>query len=154
MELNVYNRSRQKGYASYRKIFEEIFKKTITTLGLSDNVSVSVIFVSDKKIHQINKEYRNIDRPTDVISFALSDYQEDNDYVAEELGDIFISVDAAKRQAKEYDHSEKREICFLFTHGLLHLNGFDHQTKEEEKEMIKYQKMILDDIVSENDKGE
>ncbi len=154
MELNVYNRSRQKGYASYRKIFEEIFKKTITTLGLNDNVSVSVIFVSDKKIHQINKEYRNIDRPTDVISFALSDYQSDNDYVAEELGDIFISVDAAKRQAKEYEHSEKREICFLFTHGLLHLNGFDHQTKEEEKEMIKYQKMILDDIVSENDKGE
>ncbi len=154
MELNVYNRSRQKGYASYRKIFEEIFKKTITTLGLNDNVSVSVIFVSDKKIHQINKEYRNIDRPTDVISFALSDYQGDNDYVAEELGDIFISVDAAKRQAKEYEHSEKREICFLFTHGLLHLNGFDHQTKEEEKEMIKYQKMILDDIVSENDKGE
>ncbi len=154
MELNVYNRSRQKGYASYRKIFEEIFKKTITTLGLNDNVSVSVIFVSDKKIHQINKEYRNIDRPTDVISFALSDYQGDNDYVAEELGDIFISVDAAKRQAKEYEHSEKREICFLFTHGLLHLNGFDHQTKEEEKDMIKYQKMILDDIVSENDKGE
>ena len=154
MELNVYNRSRQKGYASYRKIFEEIFKKTIITLGLNDNVSVSVIFVSDKKIHQINKEYRNIDRPTDVISFALSDYQGDNDYVAEELGDIFISVDAAKRQAKEYEHSEKREICFLFTHGLLHLNGFDHQTKEEEKEMIKYQKMILDDIVSENDKGE
>ena len=154
MELNVYNRSRQKGYASYRKIFEEIFKKTIATLGLNDNVSVSVIFVSDKKIHQINKEYRNIDRPTDVISFALSDYQGDNDYVAEELGDIFISVDAAKRQAKEYEHSEKREICFLFTHGLLHLNGFDHQTKEEEKEMIKYQKMILDDIVSENDKGE
>lgn len=154
MELNVYNRSRQKGYASYRKIFEEIFKKTITALGLNDNVSVSVIFVSDKKIHQINKEYRNIDRPTDVISFALSDYQGDNDYVAEELGDIFISVDAAKRQAKEYEHSEKREICFLFTHGLLHLNGFDHQTKEEEKEMIKYQKMILDDIVSENDKGE
>ena len=154
MELNVYNRSRQKGYAYYRKIFEEIFKKTITTLGLNDNVSVSVIFVSDKKIHQINKEYRNIDRPTDFISFALSDYQGDNDYVAEELGDIFISVDAAKRQAKEYEHSEKREICFLFTHGLLHLNGFDHQTKEEEKEMIKYQKMILDDIVSENDKGE
>ena len=154
MELNVYNRSRQKGYASYRKIFEEIFKKTIATLGLNENVSVSVIFVSDKKIHQINKEYRNIDRPTDVISFALSDYQGDNDYVAEELGDIFISVDAAKRQAKEYEHSEKREICFLFTHGLLHLNGFDHQTKEEEKEMIKYQKMILDDIVSENDKGE
>ncbi len=154
MELNVYNRSRQKGYASYRKIFEEIFKKTIITLGLNDNVSVSVIFVSDKKIHQINKEYRNIDRPTDVISFALSDYQGDNDYVAEELGDIFISVDAAKRQAKEYEHSEKREICFLFTHGLLHLNGFDHQTKEEEKDMIKYQKMILDDIVSENDKGE
>ncbi len=154
MELNVYNRSRKKGYASYRKIFTEIFEKTISVLGLSDDVSVSVIFVSDKKIHEINKKYRNIDRVTDVISFALADSKDENDYIAQELGDIFISVDAAKRQAIEYDHSEKREICFLFTHGLLHLNGFDHQNKDEEKEMVKYQKMILDDIVSENDKGE
>lgn len=154
MELNVYNRSRKKGYGDYKKIFEEIFEKTINVLNLADNVSVSVIFVGDKKIRQINRDYRNIDRPTDVISFALSDSKDENDYFADELGDIFINIDAAKRQAEEYEHSEKREICFLFTHGLLHLNGFDHQNKEDEKEMIKYQKMILDDIVSENDKGD
>ncbi|MDO4377571.1 MAG: rRNA maturation RNase YbeY [Erysipelotrichia bacterium] len=154
MELNVYNRSRRKGYSNYKKIFGIIMRKTIAVLNLNDNISVSVIFVSDKKIKEINRDYRNIDRPTDVISFALADNKTENDYFAEELGDIFINVDAAIRQAKEYEHSEKREICFLFTHGLLHLNGFDHQTAEEEKKMIKYQKEILDDIVSENDKGE
>ncbi len=154
MELNVYNRSRKKGYSNYKKIFNVIMQKTIAVLNLNDNISVSVIFVGDKKIREINRDYRNIDRPTDVISFALADNKTENDYFAEELGDIFINVDAAIRQAKEYEHSEKREICFLFTHGLLHLNGFDHQTPDEEKEMIKYQKEILDDIVSENDKGE
>ena len=113
-----------------------------------------VDLVSLEEIHKINKEYRHVDRPTDVISFALADNKDQNDYFENELGDIFINIDAAKRQAVEYQHSLKREICFLFTHGLLHLNGFDHMNKEDEKEMISYQKKILNDIVSEDDKGE
>lgn len=154
MELNVYNRTREKGYALYKKYFIQILNKTIEVLKLSDNISVSVIFVKDKRIKQINRDYRGIDRATDVISFALADNKDQNDYFENELGDIFINIDAAKRQAVEYQHSLKREICFLFTHGLLHLNGFDHMNKEDEKEMISYQKKILNDIVSEDDKGE
>ena len=154
MELNVINRTRRKGYVQYREIFEEILAKTINVLDLSEDVCVSVIFTLDKKMHQINREYRNVDRTTDVISFALKDNMDEGDYVAEELGDIFINIDAAQRQAIEYNHSEKREICFLFTHGLLHLNGFDHMNKEDEAEMIKYQKMILDDIIAQDDKQE
>ncbi|MGN1398809.1 MAG: rRNA maturation RNase YbeY [Erysipelotrichaceae bacterium] len=149
MELNVYNRTREKGYASYRTYFDLILKRTIEVLDLSDDISVSVIFVKDKRIQQINRDYRGIDKATDVISFALSDNKDQQDYIENELGDIFINIEAAQRQALEYQHSLKREICFLFTHGLLHLNGFDHMNKEDEKEMISYQKKILDDIVSE-----
>jgi len=152
MELNVINRTKRKGYAQYKEIFSQIFAKTIQVLGLNDELYVSVIFTLDKRMHQINRDYRGVDRTTDVISFALKDEMGEGDYIEEELGDIFINIDAAKRQAIEYGHSEKREICFLFTHGLLHLNGFDHMTKEDEAEMIQYQKKILDDIIPQDDK--
>jgi len=151
MNLNVFNKTREKGYKEYKKDFENIFQNAISILELNEDSCVSVIFVKDKKMHSINKEFRGIDRTTDVISFALSDNQDEGDYIPEELGDIFINVDAAKRQALEYDHSLRREICFLFTHGICHLSGFDHQTKEEEEEMISYQKKILDNIVSRKD---
>ena len=95
------------------------------------NVIFNIIFVNNEQIHQINKEYRGIDRPTDVISFAL------------EEGDIYISVDKIKEQAKEYGHSEKREMAFLTIHGILHLLGYDHMTKEDEEVMFKEQELIL-----------
>lgn len=152
MELNVYNRTRIKGLAGYRRIFEKIFEKAAKNLALNPQSSVSVIFVKDERMHQINRDYRGIDRTTDVISFALADNQDENDYIETELGDIFINIDAAVRQAEEYEHSEKREICFLFTHGLLHLCGFDHMKPEDEKVMIAKQKEILDDIVSPQDR--
>ena len=106
---------------------------------------MSCVLVDDEEIHRINKDYRNIDRATDVISFAL----EDNDQFYVEgmprsLGDIFISVDHAKAQAQEYGHSLYREMCFLFTHGLLHLLGYDHMNEDDEKEMFALQKAILD----------
>jgi len=104
----------------------------------------SVIIVDNERIHEINKEYRNIDRPTDVISFALEDNKEfdfDNYRV---LGDIYISIDKVKEQAKEYGHSEKRELAFLTIHGFLHLLGYDHMKEEDEKVMFKKQEEILD----------
>jgi len=151
MALNVYNQTDYRGYLKYREYFREILNNAREVLDLPKRVAVSVIFVNDEQIHQINRDYRNIDRPTDVISFALADNKDEIDYIPEELGDIFINIDAARRQAVDYQHSEKREICFLFTHGLLHLNGFDHQTKEEEQEMIRYQKLILDKLVGQDD---
>ncbi len=151
MALNVYNQTDYRGYVKYKQLFSQIFRKGKEVLGLKGRLDVSVIFVNDEQIHQINLEYRDVDRPTDVISFALHDSQDEGDYIAEELGDIYIIIDAARRQAIDYQHSEKREICFLFTHGLLHLCGYDHMTPEDEQEMIALQKTILDDIVSQDD---
>ena len=108
-----------------------------------ENSIFNVIIVSTEKIHELNKTYRNIDRPTDVISFALED---DETFVKTDyrvLGDIYICLDKAKEQAIEYGHSFKREICFLSIHGLLHLLGYDHMTKEDEEIMFGKQEMIL-----------
>ena len=108
------------------------------------NAIFSVIFVEDDEIHQINREYRKVDRITDVISFAF----EDNDNLMYNdirmLGDIYICIPQMKRQALDYCHSEKRELSFLAVHGLLHLLGYDHMTPEDEKEMFALQEMILD----------
>lgn len=103
----------------------------------------NIIFVSNKEIHEINREYRHTDRVTDVISFALEDNQ---DVVYQDfrlLGDIYIAIDIAYDQAIEYNHSREREVCFLATHGLLHLLGYDHMTEEEEKIMFKEQEELL-----------
>ena len=143
MALNVYNQTSERGFSKYRSYFSRIFRNAKKHVDLKRGTVVSVIFVNDE---------RNVDRPTDVISFALRDDDSEGDYVEEELGDIFINIDAARRQAVDYGHSLKREICFLFTHGLLHLCGYDHMTKEDEAEMIALQKKILDELVSQDDK--
>lgn len=108
-----------------------------------DNAYFNVIFVDNEEIKKINKEYRGIDKETDVISFALEDeklIRVENERI---LGDIYISIEKAKVQAEEYDHSLKREICFLTTHGFLHLLGYDHMNKEDEEVMFKLQEEIL-----------
>ena len=138
-------------YDDFKDDYEDIYRKIIETachlLKIDDDLELSVIFVDDKKIHEINKDYRNIDRSTDVISFALEDNEQ---YYLEgmprELGDIFISIDHARLQAQEYGHSFYREMCFLFTHGLLHLLGFDHMKEEDEQEMFAMQDCILQEL--------
>lgn len=129
---------------NYEEDFTAIIEQALKTLHIEDDVEVSCVLVDDERIHEINREYRHIDRSTDVISFAM----EDNDQFYVEgmprtLGDIFISVDHAKKQAEEYGHSLRREMCFLFTHGILHLLGYDHMTDEQEKEMFGLQDQIL-----------
>lgn len=109
-----------------------------------DNCMFNIIFINDAEIHKINKEYRGVDRPTDVISFALEDNKDIEYKDFRLLGDIYISVDRAIEQASEYNHSLKRELCFLSTHGILHLLGYDHQTKEDEEEMFTKQKELLE----------
>ena len=96
-----------------------------------------------KQMDKINKEYRNIDKTTDVISFALEDEKRENFTKIRLLGDIYISIDKAKEQAISYEHSLERELSFLAVHGLLHLLGYDHMTKEDEKIMFTKQKEIL-----------
>lgn len=107
-------------------------------------VEFNIIIVDNEKIHAINKEYRGIDRETDVISFALEDDKSMILVGNRVLGDIYISIDKAKEQAKLYNHSLKRELCFLSIHGLLHLLGYDHMNKEDEEKMFSLQKEILD----------
>lgn len=107
------------------------------------NAIFSIIFVNEKKIQKINNEYRGIDKITDVISFAFEDNADIvyNDFRV--LGDIYICIPRMLEQAKEYGHSEKRELAFLTVHGLLHLLGYDHQKREEENEMFALQELIL-----------
>ena len=111
-----------------------------------DNVTFNIIIVDNEEIHKINKEYRGIDRPTDVISFALED--EKDMMLASDagriLGDIYISIDKCRSQAEEYGHSFLRELAFLSVHGFLHLQGYDHMKPEDEKVMFGLQDEILD----------
>ncbi len=104
----------------------------------------SIIFVDSSEIKRINKEYRNKDSVTDVISFAYNDNDVDNIYAENEIGDIFICLERAKEQALEYGHSLEREVGFLAVHGYLHLKGYDHMTLEDEKVMFKLQEEILE----------
>ena len=122
---------------------EEYLKFVVKKLDI-ENAIFNIIFVTNEEIHNINKEYRNIDRVTDVISFALED---NKDIVYDDfrlLGDIYIAIDVAYDQAVEYNHSREREVCFLATHGLLHLLGYDHMKEEDEKEMFGLQEELLD----------
>lgn len=130
--------------------FEEVAKTIFNHLKLDGYFIFEVNLVDLDIIHKINKEYRNIDRPTDVISFAFED-----DYVGEskiignenlprDLGEIFICSEVCINQAKEYDHSLKREMTFLFTHGLLHLLGYDHMELADEVVMFDLQDEIMD----------
>ena len=122
----------------------EILKDLINEKTLGNVGVVDLVLVTDPVIEIMNKEYRDKDGPTDVISFAyleVTDFDESVDEVI--VGDIFVSVDTAKKQAKEKKHSFKKEMEILFVHGLLHLLGFDHKNDKEEKEMERWAKKIL-----------
>ena len=124
---------------------EEYMKFVVRKLEIEKGI-FNIIFVDNDIIHKINKEYRKVDRVTDVISFALED---NPDIVYDDfrlLGDIYIAIDVAYDQAIEYNHSREREVCFLATHGVLHLLGYDHMTEEEAKEMERRQEEILQSL--------
>ncbi|CAH1204354.1 rRNA maturation RNase YbeY [Paenibacillus sp. 2RAB27] len=144
---------------------EELLKLAGEIEGVSEG-EVALTFVDDETIQDLNKQYRNLDKPTDVLSFAMSEfgddeiqinYEDDGDdsegeleegetvseAFIEPLGDIIISVPRAIAQAEEYGHSVERELGFLFVHGFLHLIGYDHQSEEEEKVMFAKQEDIL-----------
>ena len=124
---------------------DKIINKTLEMEGVDSSI-FSIVFIDDEKMHELNKTYRGIDRTTDVLSFAF----EDNNklcYNIRQLGEIFISIPRMQEQAKEYGHSEVRELSFLVVHGLLHLLGYDHTKGEkEEKEMFSKQELVLDEF--------
>lgn len=131
---------------------EKLLKKTVQVTVQQENPSldpeVSILLVDDPAIQELNCEYRGIDRPTDVLSFAMEEETEDSPpFISFEedniLGDIVISLETARRQAEEYNHSLERELGFLTVHGVLHLLGYDHCTKEEETKMRAKEEAVL-----------
>jgi len=124
------------------EILNDYVKYLVEKLGL-EKCEFNIILVDNKRIHEINKEYRNVDRETDVISFAMEDNM-DIEYVDFRLlGDIYISIDKCYSQALDYGHSKVREICFLATHGVLHLLGYDHMEEDDERVMFSMQEDLL-----------
>ena len=142
MEIGIFNQTNEKldkELDELKDMLSDFCKRE--DLG---NVIFNIIIIDNPTIHKINKEYRNKDAPTDVISFAL----EDDKTVIEPdgvriLGDIYISIDKVHEQALEYSHSFKRELSFLAVHGLLHLLGYDHMEKSDEEVMFKKQEEVL-----------
>ena len=145
MELDF--ASSYSGYDEYESIYLELLEKTIRYLNINCSPIVSVSFVDIPCIHELKNTYRHIDRETDVISFAFLDNEDRDSLLSSNqevvLGDIYICLDVAKRQAKEYGNTLSRELRFLFVHGLLHLLGYDHMTKEDEDIMFPLQEEIL-----------
>lgn len=124
---------------------EEVINHTLEKENISNAVA-SIIFIDDTKMHELNLNYRGIDSSTDVLSFALEDNKIINESIRV-LGDIFISIPKMQAQAKEYGHSEKRELSFLVCHGLLHLLGYDHtRSIEDEKIQFGKQEEYLNDL--------
>lgn len=141
-EINITNETKENINIEF---LNEVAEYALKSEGVS-NAIVNIIIVDNTKIRTINRDYRNIDRETDVISFALED---DDTFVKlpiRVLGDIYISIDRSKAQAIEYGHSLKRELAFLTVHGILHLLGYDHMIKSDEEIMFQKQEQFLNDL--------
>ena len=114
--------------------------------GYDDNYEVSLSFVDNDEIHELNRDFRGVDRPTDVLSFPLLTDEFDVELEEESLGDIVISLERALEQSKEYNHSFEREVCFLVCHSMFHLLGYDHDTDENTKDMRKREEDVLNKL--------
>ncbi len=127
----------------YEKI-EDIVEEVLDYEGYSDDYDISISFVDNKEIHELNKQFRGVDRATDVLSFPmLSDEFEDVEYEEMSLGDIVVSLERALEQSIEYGHSFEREVCFLVCHSMFHLLGYDHDTEEHTREMREKEEAVL-----------
>lgn len=139
-------------FNQYEEHYLMLAKRVFNHLKLDDYFIYEVNLISSEQIHKLNREYRNVDRPTDVISFAFEDEVEGEVKILtgkgapRDLGAIYISPEVAKKQAQEYGHSVLREMSFLFVHGLLHLLGYDHIKVEDETIMFSLQDKILDPL--------
>lgn len=145
VEINFLDIEENKEYENtISKVVEKCFEEENLQ---NKNLYINVILTNPKNIKETNKKYRNIDKETDVLSFPMFEKEEIQNIegnIPDVLGDIVISIEKVKEQAKEYGHSEKRELAFLAVHGLLHLLGYDHMEKEDEKVMFSRQELILD----------
>ena len=153
MDLEIYDETK-KVSAHQLELLKNILNYAGNYLHLADNTELSVTLMDNDHIHEINKKYRGVDKPTDVISFAMEEDDPDEtpiiipdelkDQIPKNLGDLMISMDKVKEQADYLGHSTDRELGFLAVHGFLHLNGYDHMRAEDEKKMFGLQREILD----------
>lgn len=132
------------GYNKDYSFLDNVIKRTLKHEKVK-NANFSIVFVDEEKIQDLNKNYRNIDKVTDVISFAFEDNERLVYNSMRFLGEIFICIPRMKEQAILYGHSEVRELAFLTVHGLLHLLGYDHMEKSDEEEMFALQEVILNE---------
>ena len=136
---------------------EEIINKVVATVleleGIKHDLDIYITLTNNEEIHKINKEHRNVDRPTDVLSFPMYERdeipqlrEEKKNDMEEILGDIIISIPKIKEQAEEYGHSYERELAYLTTHGMLHLLGYDHMIDEEKVVMREHEEKVLEKL--------
>lgn len=153
MKLKIYFENDQKKHAIKYKMQMLIRHTILETLdyeGMENDAEVSVTFVDDKGIRELNNKFRGLDKPTDVLSFPLLDYEGESeepffDELCHNLGDIVISLERAMAQANEFGHSFEREVAFLTAHSMLHLLGYDHEISEEDDaDMRRRQNDIMD----------
>ena len=160
MSLNIENEYGEIQIPDYEHVIETVIGQALDFIKCPYECEVNVTIVDNNTIHEINREQRKIDRPTDVLSFPMLDYEVAGDFsMAEDdisnfnpdsgeliLGDIVISYDKVIEQAAEYNHSRKRELAFLVAHSMLHLFGFDHMVDDERIEMEEKQNIILNNL--------
>lgn len=140
MKLKIYFENDQKKHSIHynlKMLIRHTILETLDYEGMENDVEVSVTFVDDEGIRELNKKFRNMDKPTDVLSFPLLDYEGESeepffDELCHNLGDIVISLERAMAQANEFGHSFEREVAFLTAHSMLHLLGYDHELSEED----------------------
>lgn len=148
MEILLFDETKQLTQR-HHALIHEVLEYAAAFLEVEADAELSVTIVNNARIQEINREYRQKDYATDVISFAIED--EDELFIElsgdlelpRVLGDLFLSIDKTYEQAEEYDHSFERELGFLVVHGFLHLNGYDHINEDEEKVMFVLQEEIL-----------
>ncbi|KRL01257.1 rRNA maturation RNase YbeY [Liquorilactobacillus capillatus] len=153
MDLEIYDETKQVSQ-EWIELITKLLEFAGNYIKLPENTEMSVTLMDNEKIHAINKQYRGVDKPTDVISFAIEEetdddtpiiMPEDSTFVLpKNIGDIMVSLDKVKEQAAYLGHSEERELGFLVVHGFLHLNGYDHMRQEDETVMFNLQREILD----------
>ena len=163
MTVNIEYETQKKLELDYEDIINKVIDEAVTYEKCPYEVEVNVTLTDNEAIHEINKEFRQVDRATDVLSFPMIDYDTPADFDALEvdmdsnpqdyfnpetgelvLGDIIISVEKVTEQAEKYGHSPKRELAFLVAHSMMHLFGYDHMEPEEAKEMERRQSEVLD----------
>ena len=137
--------------ANEEEIITKVTKTVLELEGIKHDLDIYITLTNNEEIHKINKEYRDVDRPTDVLSFPMFERDEISklreeklDDVEEILGDIIISIPKVKEQAEEYGHSYERELAYLTTHGMLHLLGYDHMIDEEKTIMREHEEKVLE----------